>query len=125
MKPIILIEKDGKVILSKEDLQNIIEDAYEEGKKDGSNSDCNHCYWYLRPYRWSDSPWWKWPQITWTAGTTTTGASTTADSTTATVNPTYTTDTVDYVPLNANTSDSSCTNKCKTTMHWAKNKENK
>ena len=93
MKPIILTEKDGKVILSKEDLQNIIEDAYEEGKKDGGNSDCNHCYWYLRPYRWSDSPWWKWPQITWTAGTTTTGASTTADSSTATVNPTYTTDT--------------------------------
>ncbi len=93
MKPIILIEVDGYLKLKKEQLDEMLKDAYEEGKKDGGNSDCNHCYWYLRPYRWSYSPWWQWPQVTCTTGTATTGASTTADSSTVTVKPTYTTDT--------------------------------
>ena len=62
MKPIILIEKNGKVILSKEDLQNIIEDVYEEGKKDGRNSNSHYCNWYFCPYR--DRNTWDWTKIT-------------------------------------------------------------
>ena len=63
MKPIILVEKNGKVILSKEDLQNIIEDAYEEGKKDGRNSNSYYCNWYFCPYRNRDT--WNWPKVTY------------------------------------------------------------
>ncbi len=62
MKPIILIEKNGKVILSKENLQNIIEDVYEEGKKDGRNSNSHYCNWYFCPYR--DRNTWDWTKVT-------------------------------------------------------------
>lgn len=105
MKPIILVEVDGYFKLNKEQLDEMLKDAYEEGKKDGGDSNCDHCYWYLRPYRWGYSPWWQWPHVTYTTGTstTTTGTSTgdystTTDAKKIMVKPTYTTDTTSTDP---------------------------
>lgn len=98
MKPIVLIEKNGKVILSKEDLQNIIEDVYEEGKKDGRNCNSYYCNWYFCPYR--DRNTWDWTKVTCK---TTTDAKVTCKTTTdPTSVPIMTTDSIntDSYPKN-------------------------
>lgn len=111
MKPIVVKEKNGQILITQEEFEQILNDVYEEGKKDGSNTNSHYCNWYLCPYRNRNT--WDWTKVTY---------KTTTDAISV---PIMTTDTVGYVPLNANTSDSSCTNKLKTTIHWAKHKENK
>ena len=111
MKPVLVKEKNGQILITRKELEQILNDVYEEGKKDGSNSNCHYCNWYFCPYRNRNT--WDWTKVT---------CNTTTD---ATSTPIMTTDTVNYVPLNATTSDSHCTNRLKTTIHWTKNKENK
>lgn len=56
MKPIVIqvpSTKDGKVTLTVKELQDMLDKAYEAGKKDGTTN-LNYCYPSTCPYK----PWW-------------------------------------------------------------------
>ena len=63
MKPIVIIavERDGGVLITKEELQKLIDDAYEQGKIDGKNMWATPSPITTTPY-----PTWKAPEITCT-----------------------------------------------------------
>lgn len=50
MKPIIIYaeEKDGKITITKEELQRIVDEAYRQGKADNDH----HHYYYTNPPTW-------------------------------------------------------------------------
>lgn len=62
MKPIVIvaIEKDGGILITKEDLQKLVDDAYEQGKADGRDT------WATpnNPITITPTPTWKAPEIT-------------------------------------------------------------
>jgi len=62
MKPIVIIavEKDGGILITKEDLQKLVDDAYEQGKADGRG------VWATpnNPITITPHPTWKVPDIT-------------------------------------------------------------
>lgn len=58
MKPIIIYaeEKDGKITITKEELQRIVDEAYRQGKTDGN--------WYYTTNPITVTPTWKNAEIT-------------------------------------------------------------
>lgn len=62
MKPIIVREnRDGQVMLTTEELRKIIDEAYEEGKKDGTVTKVTYPYWLYKPYE----PYNPYKTVTW------------------------------------------------------------
>ena len=80
MKPIILVmNKDNKIELTAERLQEIIDEAYKQGKEDASKAT------FSQPTKTTKAPyWWESPYQTW-LGTT----SCSSDSSTNTSTDTY------------------------------------
>lgn len=71
MKPIVVIPgKNGKISYTVEELEKLLEEVYNEGKKDGMSQ----YPYYIPPTSPSDNQWWKTSPI-WTAPYYTTAAS--------------------------------------------------
>lgn len=83
MRPIVVTPgKNGKISYTVEELEKLLEDVYNEGKKDG----ISQYPYYIPPASPSDNQWWKTSPI-WTAPyyTTTTSGTVTVNSSGKTV----------------------------------------
>lgn len=69
MKPIIIKEENGRIVLTVDQLQKIIDDSYQQGKNDEAQKIALPYYYYGYPYRYEVYPTWIGDGITCTTGT--------------------------------------------------------